>query len=474
MAKGNMLLGYSRGSVGDVTFSRFNNKQVVRARNRNPKNPRSFAQQVQRMVMSTVASATVPLKSLIDHSWQGVQYGLNSLSEFRRRNMQYLRTVALRDIEQEQETSDFLIKGAKMLVPARFQISAGSLAFPNYSFELIGVNPVAAIQMSSDFEQAQTNGYEDLSYTDFLALFGVAPGDQVTVVLMSEPYNMNSVSTPDSSATNYPTRIDYARIVFRKQPLTEDSTTWATRSEANQIITFTANVVDTVRSTSVDAVFYVANQVSKLHGFTIGAVPMSTARAIAVIRSNENGGNWLRSNSFFAVGGEVQAPAQFVYPTYAQQVQSSISDVYLNQGLGVTSAAVADVQSSSSIISIVSGSNEYMYDYREFEIVDWSTENTVNTLRIEPSDPNTVHVYPASWIDATPTPLNVRIKLTLSKPAPTAPTVIGNNVTASASEFSAGVQTFTFRFTAAPSQPEVVFGNIAFQFHKTVSNPEPE
>lgn len=48
MAKGNMLLGYSRGSVGDVTFYRSGGSQRSRARNRKPNNPRTEKQQSQR------------------------------------------------------------------------------------------------------------------------------------------------------------------------------------------------------------------------------------------------------------------------------------------------------------------------------------------------------------------------------------------------------------------------------------------
>ena len=48
MAKGNMLLGYSRGSVGDVTFYRDGGQQRARARNRKPNNPRSNRQVYQR------------------------------------------------------------------------------------------------------------------------------------------------------------------------------------------------------------------------------------------------------------------------------------------------------------------------------------------------------------------------------------------------------------------------------------------
>lgn len=52
MAHGNMFLGYARGSVGDVTFSRSNGAQIARARNRRPSNPRSEAQMTQRALFA--------------------------------------------------------------------------------------------------------------------------------------------------------------------------------------------------------------------------------------------------------------------------------------------------------------------------------------------------------------------------------------------------------------------------------------
>lgn len=53
MAKGNPFLGMLRGSVGDVTFSRFGGQQISRARNRRPKNPRSIRQQFQRATLAS-------------------------------------------------------------------------------------------------------------------------------------------------------------------------------------------------------------------------------------------------------------------------------------------------------------------------------------------------------------------------------------------------------------------------------------
>lgn len=48
MAKGNILLGYGRGSIGDVVLSRVKGQQVAKARNRKPANPRTEGQMIQR------------------------------------------------------------------------------------------------------------------------------------------------------------------------------------------------------------------------------------------------------------------------------------------------------------------------------------------------------------------------------------------------------------------------------------------
>lgn len=51
MAKGNLFLGYGRGKVGSLVFSRRKGEQITRARNTAPANPRTNAQMAQRMKM---------------------------------------------------------------------------------------------------------------------------------------------------------------------------------------------------------------------------------------------------------------------------------------------------------------------------------------------------------------------------------------------------------------------------------------
>ena len=94
-----MFLGMSRGSVGDVTFYRGRGQQLARARNRNPKNPRSSAQIIQRMILATASKAYSRLQSIVNHSFQGVTYGGESQSFFLSKAMDRIRNYVAASLE---------------------------------------------------------------------------------------------------------------------------------------------------------------------------------------------------------------------------------------------------------------------------------------------------------------------------------------------------------------------------------------
>lgn len=48
MSKGNVVLGFGRGSIGDMVLTRLKGQQVAKARNRHPNNPRTAPQMTQR------------------------------------------------------------------------------------------------------------------------------------------------------------------------------------------------------------------------------------------------------------------------------------------------------------------------------------------------------------------------------------------------------------------------------------------
>lgn len=85
--KGNMFLGYARGSVGDVTFSRVKNQQVARARNRNPNNPRTAAQMTQRTrFMSAVKFFSRGVQNLFQFAFEDKRPQESDYNAFMRAN----------------------------------------------------------------------------------------------------------------------------------------------------------------------------------------------------------------------------------------------------------------------------------------------------------------------------------------------------------------------------------------------------
>lgn len=169
-----MLLGYSRGSVGDLTFYRRNAQQITRARARVVKNPKTLAQQMQRTIMRTSVEAYKVMKEICDHSWEGVAYGANSYAEFQKQNMAMLRRLASVDGEN---TKSFMPSGFKGLVAMPFVVSNGSLTFiaPQYRDNLL--------KWDKSVPYAQP---EEMTYEDFAEYIGAQRGDQVTFCVVRD------------------------------------------------------------------------------------------------------------------------------------------------------------------------------------------------------------------------------------------------------------------------------------------------
>lgn len=132
MAKGNLFLGMARGSVGDTTFYRMNGQQMSRVRNRQPSNPQTAAQQLQRAVSATVSQAYTAGKAIFDHSFEGKKVPSGSANEFRSVNMRQLREDYRQDLINGGATGAldvacFVAPRANRPVPYTFTVSKGSL-----------------------------------------------------------------------------------------------------------------------------------------------------------------------------------------------------------------------------------------------------------------------------------------------------------------------------------------------------------
>ena len=189
MAKGNMFLGMARGSVGDVTFYRNNGQQAARVRNRNPRNPKTEAQVIQRMILATGSKAYGRMKSIVDHSFENVEYGAKSQQYFLKKALETIRAFVVANYPDMTETAAAKVVGlaqpnetlSNALFGAGLLVSQGSL--PTIEAR---ISEAAATEGELiGFGDIQSAG-ENTTIAEVLASIGALPGDQITVCGISQ------------------------------------------------------------------------------------------------------------------------------------------------------------------------------------------------------------------------------------------------------------------------------------------------
>lgn len=125
MAKGNLLLGMARGKVGDIVVTRGAGEQISRARNRNPKNPKTTKQMAQRAALATcVEFFTRGRKNLFKFAFENKRKGESDYNAFVRANIGHVPV-------QSRKT---LVENGPVF--GEFILSQGSLTQPSFSFGL--------------------------------------------------------------------------------------------------------------------------------------------------------------------------------------------------------------------------------------------------------------------------------------------------------------------------------------------------
>lgn len=87
MAKSKSFFGLRTGSTKSLTFQVYRGQQITKDRVTRISNPRTNSQMVQRALIPIVAASRAALKGLVDHSFEGVAYGDQSLKMFSSLNL---------------------------------------------------------------------------------------------------------------------------------------------------------------------------------------------------------------------------------------------------------------------------------------------------------------------------------------------------------------------------------------------------
>lgn len=187
MAKSKSFFGLRRGSTKSHTYSVFNGQQVTKDRVDTVKNPRSEAQMIQRMVMKTAGNAYSHMKQIVDHSFEGKTYGLQSMMEFLRVNAINMR----KQVQKWEDDPQLLYTSFQFNEYKNSDLMGGDYVISKGSASQIAANPAL------DKATAHKLGVKLLSATNgvttansLLAVLGINVGDLCTVCLLwdSEDY----------------------------------------------------------------------------------------------------------------------------------------------------------------------------------------------------------------------------------------------------------------------------------------------
>lgn len=304
MSKGNLLLGYGRGKLGDIVLSRSGGRQIARARNREPRNPRSIAQQYQRMAFATAAATASAFKGIVNHSYEGIAYGTPSRSVFMRNAVAWLRAAAL----SNSVVANFNIKGLTFAQANPLELSRGSLSMNNVSVYSVSEDDVVvriALQLKS--APATTAFTTQAAYEAELGKLGLVPGDQLTYAALLSTTGVDGYAD-FGDATNYGTAASYARVTFVKNIPANFSGLLIVDGAFNPAL---VERVDGVMPLLV-------NQDGEYIIFD-GRVNDTPVLAATLIRSQQKSeGEWLRSNSKLHTAMEQRIADEDAMQAYAR------------------------------------------------------------------------------------------------------------------------------------------------------------
>ena len=165
MAKSKSFFGLRKGSTKSMTFSTLNGQQVTKDRVSEVRNPKTSGQAVQRMKLAPAQKFYEAFADILNHSWQGVEYGNKSRQKF--------MAEALK-----QNGGAYVVKGYPSLVPGTYPVSSGSLVGVDCREFKYGDNIITSLIIGSD----NITTAEDLISRIKARNEGFEDGDKLTIV----------------------------------------------------------------------------------------------------------------------------------------------------------------------------------------------------------------------------------------------------------------------------------------------------
>lgn len=167
MAQSKSFFGLRKGSTKSLTFQVLNGKQITKDRVYNVKNPQTIAQMQQRALMATAVTAYSRLKAICDHSFEGIEVGAKTMSEFIKNNLAILSNqqpnINITSYKEGDYAYNKYMVSKGTLVPATTSFEAGNFMVHT---KVVSENPP--------------------KWGDIAASMGIKKGGMLTILLISE------------------------------------------------------------------------------------------------------------------------------------------------------------------------------------------------------------------------------------------------------------------------------------------------
>lgn len=166
-----------KGKLGNIVgYKGRDGQRLARIRQTEVKNPKTVAQTIQRLIIATAARAYGRMKSIVDHSFEGVTYGGPTQSEFLKQAANDLRTYFANNYPDFQVDDQLALMGLSwpnnaMQSGVGLMISRGTL--PTIPAEIVSDVLVFGAEL------------EGSTIADVMAAVGAKKGDQITICGLS-------------------------------------------------------------------------------------------------------------------------------------------------------------------------------------------------------------------------------------------------------------------------------------------------
>lgn len=328
MAKSKSFFGLRKGSTKTLTFSVLDGQQITKDRVTDVKNPRSKAQMEQRCILKTTSLAYSTLKSIVDHSFEGVTYGAASQRKFMQVNTAIVRANAA-DVRSVIGFASYKDSTPNM---GQYVISQGSLA------------PIPANVISLSFAaNALAISYNGgVASTSALAnALGVNLGDIVTLCALAQNSDKTAIFV-------------WLRMILPSEDVEVNSDNVKFESNKRFSVAFESNAVATINFDAVDK------------------ITSNSAALYGVIRSQKSDAGYKRSNATLnlSVGNIIYdakwSPAVLTYPQGESYILNGGDQGSAPSEGGSTPSPSPDepatkyaVTINNSTAAVVSGGGEY-------------------------------------------------------------------------------------------------------------------